>query len=157
MDVHKEIGWFTLGGTLGGSLLTGLLGLGASWINNRKQIELERIKIHESEITKAYQALFDFSISISNYLFPMCSEKEENFEYLMKKEFPKISSYRIYLSQKTNMILDVFLDIYECSRNPDLIEDTQEDVRDFVNEKAFPYAEELKKEIVKWQEKRGLL
>lgn len=156
MDTQTETGLFTLGGALGGALLTGLLGIGASWINNRKQIEIERIKSHESETAKAYQTLFDFSVSVSDALFPMCSVKREEFEYLMKKEFPKIKPYRIYFSKKTNNILDKFADTYECSFNPDLVEETEDYVKDFIEEKGYLLANELREEIENWQQKRGL-
>jgi hypothetical protein len=152
VDVQTETGLFTLGG----SLLTGLIGMGSSWLNSRKQIEIEKFKSHESEIVKAYQALFSFSESVSNTLFPLCSEKESEFSYLMKNDFPKVRPYRIYYSKQINKILDEFREIYECSTNPDLISDSEDDVRDFVDNKAFPLANDLREEIVKWQQKRGL-
>ena len=74
----------------------------------------------------------------------------------MKNDFPKVSPYRIYYSKQINKILDQFRGIYECSTNPDLISDLEDDVRAFVDSKAFPLANDLREEIVKWQQKRGL-
>lgn len=153
MDVQTKTGLFTLGG----SLLTGLFVMGNSWLNSRNQIKLEKFKIYESEIVKAYQVLFSFSESVKNTLFPLNSKKELEFIDLMEKEFPEVRPYRIYYPKQINKILDRFREVYECSTNSDLKYDTEVSNSDFIKNKAFPLADELREEIIQWQQKRGLL
>lgn len=131
-----------------------LLGAGvpilASWLHDKGQYRIEKMKLHEMARLAAYKRLGIFGKYLSRNVYPLASDKESSFEGAMKKfYFDKIEGDFVYFSSRINEILERFESIYTCIGNTELISETEDSVMDYLDNHLFDRAEELIKESKK--------
>jgi hypothetical protein len=91
------------------------------WFAARTQVKLERLKLYEADLLKAYRSLYDFVSLAYSSLYPP-NEPSKDFRDLMK--------YSYFRNVKPNMLLfepsireqlKILERPYECLGDPDLI------------------------------------
>jgi hypothetical protein len=140
-------GWFALFGAalgIGGSIIR-------EAINNRSQIKLERVKIHDKDKLEAYKILFNFARDITSTYHPLANNQISDFIGIMEGRFEKaIKPHLLYYSPQISKILDEFDSMYFCATNRgDLSEESDKQLQKFISEGFFKSAIKLKELIKK--------
>jgi len=130
-------GFFPLVGSVGGILLSG-------WINNRSQRKMERLKIYESDIFKAYNQLYQFIDHA--YLYWPPSEPEKEYTKLMESNiFKSVKKNMLYFDPEIRKIIDAMILQYEALGNPEFI--TSKDFDTFLRQDYLVILGKMKKSI----------
>lgn len=140
-------GWFALFGAA-----LGIIGsIVREAINNRSQIKLERIKIHDKDKLEAYKTLFTFARVITKTYYPLADNEISDFIRIMKGRFEQeIKPRLLYYSPQISNILDEFDEMYFCAMNRgDLTEETDQQLQKFIGEGFCESALKLKELIKK--------
>lgn len=91
-------GFFTAIASLGGILIKEL-------VSTRSQAKLERLKLYESDVFKAYNSLYRFIPSAYNFLWPP-NEPRRDYEELMKRlYFKNVKSSMLFFNPEIREIL----------------------------------------------------
>lgn len=102
----------SLGGSLGGILIRELLA-------SKAQLRLERLKLHEADILKAYRGLYSF-ISSAYCLYPP-NDPDRDFQDLMRTYFRDVKPNKILFNADIRSSLQILESQYDCLRDPGLI------------------------------------
>ena len=128
-----------------GMLIGAGLPLLRDWLSWRKDITLERLKIHDKDKLEAHKKLFAFARRLANETFPLAEDKANRFRKVMKTHFEAVDEGYIYFDKEAQEILDHCEEAYVCINEPDLVEETDNYVSDFLRKKIFNEAKMLKK------------
>jgi hypothetical protein len=107
------VGFFTAAASIGGILIKEL-------ISSRSQLKIERLKIYESDLFKAYNSLYHFVSIAYNWLFPP-NEPVRDFCDLMKTYSKEVKPQFLFYSADIRKILDKLESQYRCIGDQDLI------------------------------------
>lgn len=135
---------YALVGAIVGGTITGAITLFKTFLDNRAKIRIEKLRIHDDNVIEAYKRLFVFAQRLSNETFPLAEYKFDNFRRMMANSFESIEFDRIYFSKEINDILEEFNSAFVCMTSPDLIPETEDYVKDFIENKLFDNANKLK-------------
>jgi hypothetical protein len=123
------------------------------WLNNRAQFRLEKLRIHESSRINVYRQLLVFAGDLQNNIFPHAEDKRVKFEDAMRRHYyGKIELDQIYFSGRIHEIPDEFENQFTCLTQDTLISETYGEVEDFLNNKLYQMATELREEARKISE-----
>lgn len=137
---------FTLIGTMSGAAIVVL----RDYLNNRSKIRLEKVRLYDKERRDAHKRLFVFSQKLSNRVYPLASGKQEAFVDAMRLYLGKHRSDLLWFSSQIFDIMCKLEDYYLCLTEPDLREETQEEMeRYFHNDRLFDTLNTLTKEARK--------
>ena len=137
--------------TLLGVVIGNALTLITNWQNNRQQIRIEKLKLHDSARIKAYRRVARFARKLSGSIFPLAEDKQSEFDHIMKKYYfdDELEQDYIYFNSHIQEILDKFEDLYVSMHHPELIVATEADQDQFLKEEAFDLAQSLHQEAKK--------
>ena len=135
---------YALVGVIVGGTIPGAITLFKTLLDNRAKTRIEKLRIHDSNVIEAYKKLFIFARRLSNKTFPMAENKYDNFIRIMKNSFESVEFNSIYFSKEINDILEEFDSAFICMTSPDLIPETEDYVKDFIENKLFDRANKLK-------------
>lgn len=136
--------WFWAGiigviGPLGGIIVR-------EWLTARSQLRLERLKLYESEVLKAYKELYSF-ISGAYSLYPP-NDPHQDFRDLMRYSYLKrVKPNMILFSPSIRNSLQKLESQYECLRDNDLI--PEKPFEEFYSKDLVKLLQELEKSVVK--------
>jgi len=140
---------YALIGAIVGGTIAGAITLFKTFLDNRANIRIEKLKIHDGNVIEAYKRLFVFAQRLSNETFPLAEYKYNNFRMRMANSFELMECDRIYFSKELNDILEEFSNAFVCMTSPDLIQETEEYVKEFIENKLFDNANIIKTLIQK--------
>ena|SRR5438445_8034663 len=137
----------TLGGvvwevirTLGTAIIAGFVAFWAA----RRQLEVEKLKIHEKDRTLAHKKLFIFAQHLEDETFPMAECKRLEFIRIMDGEYlGSLQMEAVYFSEEINKTLDQFRGMYSCTTRGELGPETEDEVTRFLEEEVFEDARKL--------------
>jgi hypothetical protein len=107
-------GFFTAIASLGGILIK-------EWISTRSQVKLERLKIYESDIFKAYNQLYQFTSNAYEWLWPPSDPAQEFSELMKSSSFKGVKENMLFYNSEIREVLEKFESQNTCLRDPDLI------------------------------------
>jgi hypothetical protein len=118
MEFYNQ-NWFWAGlfpviASLGGILIKEL-------ISTRAQAKLERLKLYESDVFKAYNSLYQFISSAYSFLWPPNDPREEYIEFMKRSYFKDVKSSMLFFNPEIRDILGILESQYYCLRDSDLI------------------------------------
>lgn len=136
IDSAVLTGLFTLAGAVVGFLVT----LVRDVLNNRSQIRLEKVRLHDLERVEAHKRLFAFARRLANTTFPMAENKRKAFLHLMREEYVgKAQLDYLYFTRSVTTLLDDLESRYTCMTDHDLIpEMNPEEENAFLEHQLFP-------------------
>ncbi len=134
------VGFFTTAASIGGILIR-------EWLNRKSQIKIEKIKLYESDIFKAYRELYEFTSSAFNYLWPPNEPRIEFIEFMERVYFKKYKKNKLYYDSKIRSLLDKLESQYRCLREPDFVPEKEFDK--FYDEDLLNILGELQKIVEK--------
>lgn len=119
------VGFFTAIASLGGILIKEL-------ISTRSQAKIERLRLYESEIFKAYNNLYHFVSHAYEVLWPP-EHRYQNFIGLMKRSYFKdVKVNMLFFNSEIRKTLGKLEAQYDCLGDPDLI--PEKPVEEFLDE-----------------------
>lgn len=118
MDFYNQswfwVGFFTAAASIGGILVKEL-------ISSKSQQKIERLKIYESDLFKAYNILYEFISRAYSWLFPP-GEPVRDFCNLMESVYrKKVKPKFLYYGPDIRKILEELESQHRCIGDPDLI------------------------------------
>jgi len=129
-------GFFTAFASIGGIFVK-------EWLNRKSQLKIERLKLYESDIFKAYCELYEFTSSAFNWLWPPSDPRQEYIEFMKGVYFKKYKKNKLFYDNRVREILDKFESQYHCLGDHDFIPDKKFD--DFYKEDLINLLNELQK------------
>ncbi len=134
------IGLFTLAASLGGILIKEL-------ISARSQAKLERLRLYESDLFKAYNKLYQFISSAYVWLWPP-NEPQRDFIGLMTHwYFKNVKKDMLFYDSEVREILEKLEAQYDCLTYPDLI--PEKPFNEFYKEDLYKLMRSLEKAVEK--------
>ena len=134
------VGLFTLVGSLGGILIKEL-------ISSRTQARLERLRLYESDLFKAYNNLYQFVSSAYGFLWPP-NEPQRDFRVLMKhRYFKDVKKDMLFYTSEIREILEKLEAQDHCLTDPDLI--PEKPFNKFYDEDLYQLLRSLEKAVEK--------
>ena len=134
------VGIFTLVGSLGGILIKEL-------ISARSQAKLERLRLYESDIFKAYNNLYQFVSSSSDFLWPPNAPQQDFRDLMTHRYFKNVKKDMLFYSSEIREILEKLEAQYDCLMDPDLIPEKTFD--EFYKEDLYKLMRSLEKAVEK--------
>jgi len=135
---------------LAGVVVGGGMAMMRDHFNNKSKIRLEKMRLHDKECREAHKRLFVFSQKLSNRVYPLASGKQDAFVDAMRAYLDEHRSDLLWFSPQICDNIRELEDIHLCLTEPDLREDTREDVeRYFRKDKLFDTLNQLTKEVKK--------
>ncbi len=118
MEFYNQT-WFWAGispviASLGGILIREL-------ISTRSQAKLERLKLYESDVFKAYKSLYQFTSSAYSILWPPNEPRENYIELMRRSYFKNVKSSMLFFHPEIREILGKLESQYDCLWDPDMI------------------------------------
>ncbi len=126
-------GFFTAIASIGGILAK-------EWLSQKSQLKIEKIKLYESDIFKAYCELYEFTSNAFSSLWPPSDPRTEFIDFMERIYFDKYKKYKLFYEPKVRNILEQFESQYHCLMEPDFIPEKEfdkfyrEDLIDLLNE-----------------------
>ncbi len=108
------MGLFTLIASLGGILIKEL-------ISARSQVKLERLKLYESDLFKAYNKLYRFVSLAWGVLWPPSDPQRDYLELMERSYFKNVKADILFFNSEIREILVKLEAQYDCLRDQDLI------------------------------------
>jgi len=134
------VGLFTLAASLGGILIK-------EWISSRTQAKLERLRLYESDLFKAYNNLYQFVSFAYGYLSPL-NDPQREFRNLMKRRYFKdVKKDMLFYTSDIREILEKLEAQYHCLRDSDLI--PEKPFNEFYREDLYQLLRSLEKVVEK--------
>jgi hypothetical protein len=122
-DVNKTI--YSLIGMGIGTILGGGIALINTYLTNRANIRLEKLKMHEGPRIEAYKNLLHFSERIFG---DPTDDMSTGFLLTMKADFyKKIFPNYLYYPKKIRELLDELKNQYDCWGHPDFFDEKEAD------------------------------
>lgn len=147
MILENSSAIFALIGATVGATLTGGMAILRDHLNNKSRIRLERMRLHDKESRDAHKRLFVFSQKLSNRIYPLATGKREAFVDAMRSYLDKYRSDLLWFSPQICNNIGKLEENYLCLTEPDLREDTREDVdRYFRKDELFDTLNQLAQE-----------
>lgn len=118
MDFYNQswfwAGFFAAFGSLGGILIK-------EWISSKSKLNIERLKIYESDLFIAYNDLYHFISKAYDWLYPP-DDPVRDFNSLMGSPyFRDIKKQLLYFNSDIRKIIGKLESQYRCMGDPDLI------------------------------------
>lgn len=107
-------GFFTAIASLGGILIKEL-------VSTRSQAKLERLKLYESDVFKAYNSLYRFISSAYSFLWPPNEPRRDYAELMKHSYFKNVKSSMLFFNPEIREILGKLESQYNCLGDPDMI------------------------------------
>lgn len=147
MILENSSAIFALIGATVGATFTGGMAILRDHLNNKSRIRLERMRLHDKESREAHKRLFVFSQKLSNRVYPLASGKQEAFVDAMRNYLDEHRSDLLWFSPQICDSIRKLEECYLCLTEPDLREDTREDVeRYFRKDELFDTLNQLTQE-----------
>jgi len=132
---------------LAGVVLGGGMAMLRDHFNNKSKIRLEKMRLYDKECRDAHKRLFVFFQKLSNRIYPLASGKRQAFIDAMRTYLDEHRSDLLWFSPKICDIIHELEEYYLCLTEPDLREDTREDVeRYFRKDELFDTLNRLTQE-----------
>jgi hypothetical protein len=134
-----------------GTILGGGIALINTYLTNRANVRLEKLKMHGGAKLDAYKTLFNFARIITNVYHPLSDTKISDFISIMNGRFEKeIRPNLLYYSPPISEILEKYDGMYFCATNRgDLSEESDKQLQEFIARGFFESAIKLKELIRK--------
>jgi len=151
MDASLKIAIVTGTFTLSAAIVGFLVSVIRDAVNNKNQLRLERLRLHDKDRIEAYKRLFLFARKLANRTFPLADDKKSDFMHLMSKGYVgKLENDYLYFSSGIIKILDEMEERYICMTAPELIDEMDKDEqRSFIENSLFRLAKDLAKQVKK--------
>lgn len=107
-------GFFTAIGSLAGILIK-------EWISTRSQVKLERLKLYESDLFKAYNNLYQFISHAYGCLWPPNDPQQEYKDLMKHWYFKDVKANMLFFNSEIREILRKLESQYDCLLDTDLI------------------------------------
>ena len=118
MDFYNQswfwVGFFTAIASLGGILIK-------EWITSKSQLKIERLKIYESDLFKAYNKLYHFVSKAYDWLFPPNNPERDFCELMKSAHFKDVKQQLLYFNSDVRKIIEKIESQYRCICEPDFI------------------------------------
>jgi hypothetical protein len=137
--------------TLIGVGVGGGIALFNTYLTNRTNYRLEKLKMHGGARLDAYKTLFNFAQIIANVYHPLSDTQISDFISIMNGRFEKeIRPNLLYYSPPISKILEEYDGMYFCATNRgDLTEESDKKLQEFVARGFYESAVKLKELIRK--------
>jgi hypothetical protein len=126
------VGFFTAIASIGGILIK-------EWLSRKSQLEIEKIKLYESDIFRAYCELYEFTSRAFTALWPPNDPRVDFINFMENVYFKKYKKYKLFYEPTVRSILEKFESQYHCLRELDFLPEKEfnkfydEDLIDLLN------------------------
>ena len=134
-----------------GTILGGTIALINTFLTNRANYRLEKLKMHGGAKLEAYKTLFTFARIITNVYHPFSNTHISDFIGIMNGRFEKeIRPNLLYYSPQISEIIEEYDGMYFCATNRgDLAKESDKKLQEFIDRGFFESAIKLKELIKK--------